>query len=69
MEPKEFVDFMKKNTRYVNVDSGYGCAEHWESAKVIDSQMVNNLFDDGQSEHLLVELLGGERVWVAYWTD
>ncbi len=58
-----------KAKRYVNVDMGYGPAEHWERARVIQSQMVGQLFSDEPKESLLVELLSGERTWVDYWTE
>lgn len=54
--------------RYVNIDMGYGPAESWEKAKVIRSEMRKSLFS-GEQEALLVERLGGERVWVDYWTE
>ena len=58
-----------KAKRYVNVDMGYGPAERWERAKVIKSQMIGQLFSDEPKESLLVELSGGERTWVDYWTE
>ena len=60
---------MKKKQRLVRVDSGYGPAEHWETAKVIQSRMVKQLFSDDLKENLLVELMGGERVWVDSWEE
>ena len=58
-----------KKARYVNVDMGYGCHESWQCARVIASQMRSELFGDGQKESLLVQISGGERTWVDFWTE
>jgi hypothetical protein len=58
-----------KKVRYVMIDQGYGPEEHWVRAKVIRSMKCQNLFDQGESEQLLVEILGGERLWVESWSD
>ena len=61
---------MKRIVRHVMIDQGYGPAECWVKAKVVDSQMTRDLFDDKkQNEQLLVEIPGGERVWVAFWNE
>ena len=60
---------MKRVVRHVMIDRCYNLSENWVKAKVIGSQMCKNLFDDGKSEQLLVEISGGERVWVAFWKD
>ena len=60
---------MKRVARRVEVDRGYDLAEYWVVAKVIRSQMCKDLFTDSLKEQLLVELLGGERVWVAFWRE
>jgi hypothetical protein len=60
---------MKKPTRYVRVDMGYGPAEHWEQAKVCDERTVAHLFDDGTSQELLVQLNSQERIWVSSWEE
>ena len=54
--------------RTVWVDRGYGPAEHWTPARAISEQMVNTLFGAPEPS-LLVELPGGERVWVSSWRD
>ena len=60
----------KKSTRYVMVDRGYMTNECWYHAKVINSRpCVKNLFTGEMGERLLVELPGGERIWVDYWTE
>lgn len=59
----------KKPVRFVRVDMGYGPAENWCRAKVVESRMVGQLFSDELVENLLVEIPGGERMWVAYWTE
>jgi hypothetical protein len=48
---------------------GYGPAEHWETAKVIDERTYQSLFGDGATTDLLVELPGGERTWVSFWEE
>jgi hypothetical protein len=60
---------MKRTVRYVFVDEGYGPAEHWVKAKVIESRMCKDLFDGPDKEQLLVELPGGERFWAAFWEE
>ena len=55
--------------RRVRVDMGYGPAEHWVTAKVIDQQECQQLFGNGTRTELLVELLGGERTWVSFWEE
>lgn len=55
--------------RIVMVDLGYHTAEHLVSAKVIKSASAKNLFDDNHGEALLVELSGGERMWVSRWYE
>lgn len=59
----------RKKQRYVMIDTGYDLHENWIHAKVISSQMVGRLFDDGQDESLLVEIPGGERIWVDFWQE
>lgn len=54
--------------RFVLVDMGYQTIENWYTVKVIESRMTKNLFDDGESEELLVEF-GGERIWVIHWKN
>jgi hypothetical protein len=54
--------------QHVMIDRGYGTAEYWVRARVIRSRMCADLFDpDRKSEQLLVEIPGGERIWVAFW--
>ena len=53
--------------RHVLIDLGYGPSEHWVRAKVVKNRMLKGLFDEGESEQLLVEVPGGERIWVSYW--
>jgi hypothetical protein len=60
---------MKAPVRYVSVDLGYGPLEVWTRAKVIASEMVGSLFNNEQREDLLVEIPGGERVWVSNWKE
>jgi hypothetical protein len=63
---------MKSKARYVQVDRGYGCAESWCRAKVIKSCVRKPLFPvpgEADPESLLVELLGGERIWVDFWKE
>lgn len=55
--------------RWVRVDMGYGLAECKVSAKVVSERKVSKLFEDGQSTDLLVEIPGGERVWVSFWEE
>jgi len=55
--------------RSVLVDLGHGLAQLWTSAKVIMSQKCKNLFDEGNHEMLLVEVPGGERIWVSHWRE
>lgn len=59
----------RKKRRTVWVDSGHMTNECWGPAEVIDSRQCNNLFGGGTSEDLLVEVLGGERIWVSSWRD
>ena len=58
-----------KPKRYVRIDSGYGRHENYQTVKVISSQTVNNLFGNGTSEMLLVELNDGSREWVSSWEE
>jgi len=60
---------VKRVARRVEIDRGYDLAEYWVVAKVISSQMCKDLFTDSLKENLLVELLDGERVWVAFWRE
>jgi len=60
---------MKKKQRFIKVDMGYGPAESWERAKVIDSRMVKQLFSEDLKEQLLVELSNGERIHVDFWKE
>lgn len=61
---------MKELRHNVMIDQGYGPAEHWVKVKVITAQMCRDLFDDNkQNEQLLVEIPGGERVWVSFWRE
>lgn len=55
--------------RRVRVDMGYGPAEHWVTAKVMDQRECQTLFGDGTTTDLLVELPGGERTWVSFWEE
>ena len=55
--------------RQVRVDMGYGPAEHWVTAKVIDERTCQELFGEGTRTDLLVELPGGERTWVSFWNE
>lgn len=55
--------------RIVSVDLGYDLAEHWVLAIVVRSQTCRELFTDGENEQLLVEIPGGERIWVAFWRE
>jgi len=55
--------------RRVRVDMGYGPAEHWITAKVIDERTCQSLFGDETTTSLLVEIPGGERTWVSYWNE
>lgn len=57
-----------KKERYVMIDVGYQTRESWQRGKVIDSHVVESLFDEPREE-LLVELPGGERMWVAFWKE
>lgn len=50
------------------VDEGYGLTECLTRAKVIDTMTVKALFG-GTNENLLVELPGGERKWIGFWTE
>lgn len=59
---------MRRAKRYVSVDMGYGLQENWYHVRVIGSRTVDTLFS-GPQEELLVELPGGERKWVSYWTE
>jgi chaperonin cofactor prefoldin len=60
---------MKKKQRYVIVNTGHGPADFEERAKVLDSKMVNKIFESGQRKVLFVELIDGERIWVNFWKD
>lgn len=55
--------------RLVQVDIGYGPAEHWVTGKVIGERTCQALFEDGTTTDLLVELPGGERTWVSFWEE
>jgi hypothetical protein len=55
--------------RRVLVDLGYGLAESWTIAKVVDSRMCKELFGDGEHESLLVEFADGERSWIDRWEE
>ena len=58
----------KAKPEYVRVDQGQGPAEHWMTARVIQRQICDDLFDQAKTtERLLVELTGGERTWVDFW--
>lgn len=59
----------KSGDRYVTIDTGYGPREKLERVKVIRSEETKGLFDDKPKEILLVEICGGERIWVAFWTE
>lgn len=59
----------RKPARFVMINNGYDMHDNWMRAKVISSRMVGRLFDDGQDENLLVEIPGGERMWVAFWEE
>lgn len=48
---------------------GYGPAESWTTAKVIEERTVAQLFGNGEDKELLVEVPGGERLWVGYWKE
>lgn len=54
---------------FVEVDMGYGPAENWVAAKVIDKRSVSRLFDNKKQTDLLVELPSKERVWVPFWRE
>ena len=58
-----------KPKRFVSVDMGYGPAEYWVEALVIDERQDKGLFDEELQTSLLVEIPGGERLWAAYWTE
>lgn len=57
----------KKSRRTVHVDMGYGPIEHIVEAEVVGERICENLFDNGKTTDLLVEIPGGERVWVSHW--
>lgn len=59
----------KKPKRLVRVDMGYGPAESWMTAKVIDQRTYQALFGDETKTELLVEFPGGERTWVSFWDE
>lgn len=58
----------KPKARYVRIDQGYGTNSDWYTVRVIRSEPTQTLFE-GQKERLLVELPGGERIWVAHWEE
>jgi len=60
---------MKAPVRNVSVDLGYGPGGDWTTVKVVRSQIVDKLFGEGQAERLLVEIPGGERIWVSHWRE
>lgn len=55
--------------RTVVVDMGNGPHEYLQYATVIRESEINGLFDNNPYKVLLVELPGGERVWVSEWTE
>jgi hypothetical protein len=60
---------MTKPKRFVRVDMGHGPAECWTTAKVVGQRECRQLFGDGTRTDLLVELPGGERIWVSSWDE
>lgn len=56
---------MKKEQ--VRVDIGYDLCENSVVATVIERLFVQELFSDELKENLLVEIPGGERIWVDSW--
>jgi len=60
---------VRREVRQVRVDVGYGPAERWETVKVIDERACQSLFGEGTETDLLVELSGGERMWVSFWEE
>ena len=60
---------MKRKHELVRVDMGYGPAEHWVTARVIERRAVSQLFAEGPAINLLVEIPGGERIWVSDWNE
>ena len=60
----------KASDRYVRIDQGYGPASHWVTGRVIESRMYSALFEHHEdSESVLVELPGGERVWADFFEE
>lgn len=59
----------KKPARYVKIDTGYGCQSIYETCKVLDERRCKGLFSDELQTDLLVELAGGERIWVSSWEE
>lgn len=59
----------KPPARYVEVDMGYDLNECWTRARVVRSEQCAQLFSDATRESLLVEVLGGARLWVVSWRD
>ena len=58
-----------KHNRQVHVDLGHGPAEHQVTAKVIYEQVCQSVFGEGTNTRLLVEIPGGERLYVAFWKE
>jgi hypothetical protein len=59
----------KKPARYVKIDRGYGCNSIYETCRVVDERQYKGLFSEKLQTDLLVQLMGGERIWVSSWEE